>query len=30
MEKMTKFTNHKIEKRKEKEDTGTEVYMCAL
>jgi hypothetical protein len=28
--KSTKFTNHKIEKKKEKENTGTEVYMCAL
>jgi hypothetical protein len=28
--KLTNFTNHKIEKKKEKKKTGTEVYMCAL
>jgi hypothetical protein len=28
--KVTKFTNHKIEKKKERnKNTGTEVYMCA-
>ncbi len=28
----TKFTNHKIEKkkRKEKQNTGSEVYVCSL